>query len=111
MNYSEFFLANNFSVDRINNKSKFNPYDNWFGVSRQYPDVVLKKDNKEIILSLQGTLGVYYINENDIKDDIIPLMNSMSLKIIVFKKNGTVVYKNLTGIFPDEKFIKKFVQE
>ena len=79
-------------------RKEYSPKDNWFGVSVYHPDLVLEKDNKKIILSLQGTLSKW-------NDAYKELFDTGSVKYICLKENDKIIYENWTGIFPDNNFL------
>jgi len=83
-----------------------NPNNNWFGVSLYYPNVGLRKGNKMIVLSLQGSWTPFskeIINEYEV------LIKNRSIKYIGFYIDKKPIYQSYTGELPDENFINNFI--
>ena len=53
MNFVQQAIDKGFEVNTGTNR-RFNPNDNWFGISVYHPDAVIKKGSKKIVMSLQG---------------------------------------------------------
>jgi hypothetical protein len=90
------------------NTKKFNPYDNWFGVSKNMPECILLRGDKKITLSMQSFLMP---KEGFYKEELKPIFDSMSALYLCFKDNGEVVYETYTGILPEMEFIEQFITE
>lgn len=93
-NFIQKAISNGFIPD----EKDFTPNSNWFGVSKQHPDVILNKDNRTIVLSLNGCLTPYSINEN-------------GKKYICFKENNKIIYESFFGELPSVEFIESFILE
>lgn len=90
------------------NAEIFNPYDNWFGVSKNMPECILLKGDKKITLSMQSLLMP---KEGFYKEELKPIFDSMSVRYLCFSDNGNVVYETYTGILPEMDFIEQFITE
>jgi len=72
----------------------------WFGVTKYNPDAVFQKENKEVIISLQGLIGMHYTTKLDMEDNA-EVFSCSAAKIIILKMDGKVLSKSFTGIMPD----------
>ena len=90
------------------NADKFNPYDNWFGVSKNMPECILLRGDKKITLSMQSFLMP---KDGFHKEELKPIFDSLSVRYLCFSNNGEVVYETYTGILPEMKFIEQFITE
>ena len=101
--FETFGIAFNESKPEFNvyNK-KINPSVNWFGTSIQSPDTIFKKDDVELLMSLQGWLAPY--NE---KYDT--LFTECSVKYICVKKSGQKLYEDWTGNLPSKELINTLI--
>lgn len=113
MNFAELAIQNGFIPDRNVYHSKLDlsyipyyPNDNWFGVCTYYPDVILKKDNKKIHLSLQG---FSMPQPNPVTDEWLNVAKSMGCKYLALVQDGKILYETYYGNLPDEQFIKDFI--
>lgn len=88
--------------------NRFNPYDNWFGVSKYYPEAVLLKGNKKIVLSMQGFLMPNTVYDNP---ELKPILDDMSCRYLGFSIAGEIVYETFTGELPDMDFIENFITQ
>lgn len=102
MNFVKQAIANGFKPTI----SRFNPDNNWFGVSKQDPDVLLVRGNKVIHLSLQGG---QMPTPDPLPDGFTNVAEKMGLCYLGFLEDGEFVYQNWFGKLPDENFINKFI--
>ena len=122
MNVSETLLLNGFSEVFQSQWGKFNPNDNWFGVSLYHPDAKFKNGNKEVELSVQGMLTPSIEEEcinfntdrkditNDEEQNIMVLIKKRAIRYVAFKQAGKVLYYSLTGQLPSQDFIQDFIK-
>ena len=104
-NYAQILLDNGFKPTLYDKKLGYNPNDNFFGVSTYHPYVILIKNDKEVIISLQGMIGSLYFKDNEINNEV---SKQRKLKFIIFINKGEIIYKNSSGVFPDREFIRNF---
>lgn len=100
-------IANGFKP----NQEKFNPHDNWFGVSVYHPDLKLIKGNKMIQLSLHG-IGMNLPTDDDMYEKVMfsEVAKKSGLKYIGFFYKNKPVYEDWFGNIPNEQFINKFIK-
>lgn len=133
MNISQTLLSSGFAEVFQSQWNKFNPNDNWFGVSLSHPDARLTNGDKVVELSAQGILTpnleterdletreyvVKFIDFNtDTKDitteegkNISTLLKNRAVRYIAFKQAGKVIYYSLSGQLPSKEFIQKFIE-
>lgn len=87
----------------------FDPYNNWFGVSLYSPDVNLVRENKRIVLSLQGFLMRIPKPEENIQG-WHEVSKQRSLKYLAFMDDNDIKYETFFGNLPDEEFIEQFIK-
>lgn len=97
MNLTQKLLESGF-VETVSEslKTKFNPVNNWMGVSTYHPDARFIKGDIKVILSLQGVLSPP-------KEGIQELWDNMAVKYIEISRSGTIVFQTWTGELPDDK--------
>lgn len=122
MNISEILINNGFEVYSIafnNHKpeftvyknTKFNSLNNWFGVSLYVPDALFRKDNKEVILSLQGIAASFSHIPADKKEEVNTLLEAKACKYICLKIEDTILYESWSGVLPSEELIISFINQ
>lgn len=84
----------------------FNSKNNWFGLSVYHPDVVFKKDNRRVVLSLNGCNVPLSI---DIYCKYKELFDTRSVKYIKFVKDSTIIHESFTGTWPSVDVFKEFI--
>jgi len=89
-----------------------NPYykqsEGWFGVTKYHPDAAFKKGDKEVVLSLQGSLGMFYVDDRTLIENQ-EIFVAKAAKIIVLKEGKQVLYTTTTGQLPADQIIKEFL--
>ncbi len=86
---------------------EINPYLNWFGCSLYSPDLCLKRDGKEIVLSLQG---IYTRFADDTGMLYKELLANRAVKYLAFIDGGRILYEDWTGRFPNDQFLLNFIE-
>lgn len=110
MNIIDDIINNGFKAFGLKfNGEKFIPYkkeirsnENWFGTSLYEPDTIFLKDDKELVMSLQGISTPYNSKYKE-------LFDSCSIKYIRLKHKDKVIYENWTGNLPDKETVKQFL--
>ncbi len=92
----------------------FNPYENWFGVSvsivqGMYPDAILSRNNKQIILSKYGICTRTPLETEEKYSEFKKLSKSGSIKYLCFKNNDQIEYETFSGELPSNEFIEQFI--
>lgn len=105
MNLSEQLISAGFEPDTLFG-SKFNPKNNWMGVSVYHPDVYFERGDKVVILSVQGAL----MPIPELTPENWELLQSRGARYVGFSINKVKVYQNWRGVLPDEEFIKEFIK-
>jgi hypothetical protein len=88
------------------NANSFNPYDNWFGASKNMPEYIMLRGGKKITLSMQSHLMP---KEAFLNEELHPIFDSLSALYLSFAENGNIVYETYTGVLPEMDFIEKFI--
>lgn len=83
-------------------KKEINPTINWFGTSVYEPDTYFVKNDKVLLMSLQGITTPY----NPKYDE---LFNSSSIKYIKMYTKDNVIYEDWTGNLPSKEIVKEFL--
>jgi hypothetical protein len=107
-NYAQIILDSGFEPILADKKLGYHPDDNFFGVSVYHPDIVLIRNNKQVIISLQGVMGIIHFTKDEYCDDV---GKKIGLKFIIFKEDDKIIYKNQFGVFPSREFIRKFCKK
>jgi hypothetical protein len=105
MNILEILISKGFKAIT---PQRFNPSDNWNGVSVYSPDARLIDSTlrKEMILSLNGML---YGNSPNLNSSHYGLMDSMAIKYISLSIDDKIVYESFTGVMPDDELLRGFI--
>lgn len=92
------------------NSPSFNPYPkpispttNWFGTSIMEPDTIFIKDDKEMVMSLQGV-------ETPFNKKYEQLFDQGAIKYICIKNRGEKMYEDWTGNLPPKELITEFLK-
>lgn len=88
------------------NEKNINPYNNWFGVSTYVPDMILRKGEKKIILSLQGMHMPMPKNKIEGWDEVA---KQCGLKYLAFFNGDKTEYETYFGQLPNDEFIEQFL--
>ena len=96
------FLFNGFI-----SKHPISPTINWFGVSVYDPDVILKKDNKKVLLSLQGMAMPMPYGEDE---GVWKLVEQCKCKYIGLFIDEKPIYQSWTGNLPPKELVQSFLQ-
>lgn len=107
MNISESLLEAGFKC----NVKDFNPKDNWNGLSLYQSDVIFKRGEKIVGMSLQGILVIFRLSELGDQNEYKELLNSCSVKWIGFKNGDNYVYETFSGEMPTEDIFNSFLNE
>ena len=101
-------------ITPLNNNFEFFPYEkhdwdpkeNYHGASLYSPDVILQKNDKEVVISLQGvsTRDWDYNNEN-----LKSLSKNCKMRYICFKIKNEILFETWSGETPPEEIINKFI--
>lgn len=113
LSFSGQFLKEGFKTYGIGFRNNKNPNfefaekqirsnENWFGTSLYEPDTIFLKDDKELVMSLQGISTPYNSKYKE-------LFDSCSIKYIRLKHKDKVIYENWTGNLPDKETVKQFL--
>ena len=83
------------------------PTSNWFGVSVYSPDMILKKDNKKVHLSLQGMAMPMPYGEDD---GVWDLVKQCKCKYIGLFIDDKPIYQNWTGNLPPKELVELMIK-
>lgn len=86
-------------------KDQISPKDNWFGASLYHPEVLLKKGDKQLFLSLQS-FGMPYPKT---KEDEA-LLKSCSCKYIELRAGNEIIYQSWCGNLPSKEIEEEFLK-
>lgn len=78
--------------------------NNWFGNSVYEPDFLYVRNDKQILLSLQGMSMPIPNSENG-----LALLQANACKYIGFFSGGKTDYQSWSGELPTQEFIEKFI--
>lgn len=78
--------------------------NNWFGVSVYEPDFLFIRNDKQIIMSLQGASMPIPTTENELS-----LFYARACKYIGFFQGEKTVYESWSGDLPTQEFIENFI--
>ncbi len=82
----------------------YNTSNGWLGLSVYHPDAWFVKENKELLLSLQGVQTEHPTTEED-----IILMQNRAVRYICLKKDGKKIYESFSGKSPSDEIIEDFL--
>lgn len=87
-----------------------NPYNNWYGISKQEPDMVFKKGDIKIVFSLNGACTPYPSKNNEHFNNISNALSNCACKFIGVYKESNILYEDWFGKTPELEFIKSLVR-
>jgi len=88
-------------------RTDWNPNDNYHGASLYSPDVILLKENKTVIISLQGVSTPQQDKEEYKK--IEDLWKNRKIRYICFKESDNILFETFSGEIVPEEIINKFL--
>lgn len=97
-------LLNNGFTEILNGK-KFNPKNNWFGISTYEPDAIFVRGDKKAIFSLQG----FYMNSDNILNAPKELLEQCACRYIALHVGEEMIYETYTGVLPSNELIEQFM--
>lgn len=103
--YEEANMTHKFAYRGFNWHRPVDFYSNWFGCSVYEPDLIFTRDQKKIVMSLQGMAM-----PKPTRDEDWALIKAGAAKYIGFSENGKVMYESWSGNLPSNEFIENFIQ-
>ena len=83
-------------------KKQINPTCNWFGISVYEPDTYFIKDDKVMLMSLQGFATPYNGSYQE-------LFKNGAIKYIRMQVKDKILYETWTGNLPSKEIVKQFI--